>query len=72
MSTLTATIKLPKSSLEFMINMMQARVGESCKCAVTTVEAGLSRVTGPAQQVMFVIGEVAAHGEDGLIAVSRN
>ena len=43
--------------------------GHDCNLCAPTSIAPKSSVTGPAQEVMFFIGYVAANGEDTLIEV---
>lgn len=62
MNTITALFKLPAGQLDYIRNVCEAQV------ELIALSDKLTEVVGPAQQVMFLIGGVAAQGEDSLVS----
>lgn len=67
---LVARFLMEPVTLKFIIDKMDQRTGSTT--IVKIVQATVSdttAVSGPPQDIMFVIGEVASHGEDCLVDV---
>lgn len=72
MNKLIAIFKADALRIAKMRNAMEKRTGSRCNAIIMGIQLspGHCRATGPAQDVMFLIGEVASNGEDCLVAVS--
>lgn len=68
---LVARFSIDPVRIKYMLDVMDQRTGSVTlvKIGESTVHNGASTVSGPAQDIMFLIGEVAANGEAGLIEV---
>ena len=67
---LIATFSEATYSVEHSITMMDKRTGSATSVSVVRVDDNSCMVVGNAQDVMFIIGEVAAGGSEGLLSVS--
>lgn len=65
MAIASALFNLPARTLSDIRNRMDAKTSSSSDVSVHPHPEG-SVAIGERQQVMFLIGEVASHGEDGL------
>lgn len=68
MKMLTAELAIPFRVVTYAIEQENKKMETPYECVVT-YQDNTTTITGPAQFVMFVIGYLAASGEDGLLHV---
>jgi hypothetical protein len=67
MNQLTALFKIEADRLAGMRAAQEQRAVQTLEVTVKSLSDALTEVRGRAQDVMFLIGEVAAQGEDCLL-----
>jgi Trk K+ transport system NAD-binding subunit len=73
--SLSAVFNTDIKVVQHALSEMDKRTGDTTIVTITDESetsslVPLTRATGPAQDIMFLIGEIAAHGENGLIRVT--
>ena len=69
---LEARFEIEPRRVAYFVDQMEQRAHQPAEIAIETTrpDAAFCWVSGPAQQVMFLIGELAAQGEDALTSVN--
>jgi len=67
--TLCAVFNIEVARIQRMVSDDDKQMGNSSVVQIEAVDVRLSKVSGPANAVMRVIGVLAKNGESGLISV---